>query len=51
MTVIGLLAASHIQADHQQRLLQAGAQRVALTFAQAEQFTREFLVTLGDQGA
>jgi HAD superfamily hydrolase (TIGR01509 family) len=50
MTVIGLLAASHIQADHQQRLLQAGAQRVALTFAQAEQFTREFFVTLGEQG-
>ena len=50
MAVIAVLAASHIQADHQQRLLQAGAQRVALTFAQAEKFTREFLVTLGDQG-
>jgi HAD superfamily hydrolase (TIGR01509 family) len=48
MTVIGLLAASHIPVDHHTRLLRAGAHHVALTFKQAERFTREFLLTLGD---
>jgi beta-phosphoglucomutase-like phosphatase (HAD superfamily) len=40
MTVIGLLAASHIPVDHHTRLLRAGAHHVALTFKQAERFTR-----------
>jgi HAD superfamily hydrolase (TIGR01509 family) len=47
MTVIGLLAASHIQADHPERLQRAGAQHIARTFREAEQITRDFLAALG----
>ncbi len=43
MTVIGLLAASHIPAGHRERLLAAGAQHVASTFNEAEQLTRKLL--------
>jgi HAD superfamily hydrolase (TIGR01509 family) len=48
MTVIGLLAASHIQAEHPEHLRQAGAQHVARTFQEVEHITRAFLATLGD---
>jgi beta-phosphoglucomutase-like phosphatase (HAD superfamily) len=43
MTVIGLLAASHIQDGHHERLRAAGAHHVASTFKEAEQITRELL--------
>jgi HAD superfamily hydrolase (TIGR01509 family) len=49
MTVIGLLAASHIQADHHERLQRAGAQHVARTFQEAEHITRAFLAALGNE--
>jgi HAD superfamily hydrolase (TIGR01509 family) len=40
MTVIGLLAASHIRDGHAARLRAAGARYIATTFAQAEDITR-----------
>ena len=40
MTVIGLLAASHIRDGHAARLRAAGAHYVAQTFAEAERITR-----------
>jgi HAD superfamily hydrolase (TIGR01509 family) len=40
MTVIGILAVSHIQKGHHQELLAAGAHHVAATFAEAEAITR-----------
>ena len=43
MTVIGLLAASHIRDGHEERLRRAGAHFVARTFAQAESITRDLL--------
>ncbi len=43
MTVIGLLAASHIQPDHGARLAAAGAHFVAESFAEAESITRQWL--------
>ena len=43
MTVIGLLAASHIQPDHGARLTAAGAHFVAESFAEAETVTRRWL--------
>ena len=43
MTVIGLLAASHIQAGHRQRLEAAGAHYVAATFEDAKEFTGDIL--------
>lgn len=43
MTVIGLLAASHIRDGHAARLKEAGAQHVAATFAEAETITRALL--------
>ncbi len=43
MTVIGLLAASHIREGHEARLRNAGAHFVARTFAQAESITRDLL--------
>ena len=46
MRVIGLLAASHIQDGHRQRLMKAGAQHVAASFAEAEAITRTFLASL-----
>jgi HAD superfamily hydrolase (TIGR01509 family) len=46
MTVIGLLAASHIQDGHRQRLMSAGAHRIADDFIQAEAITRTFLANL-----
>lgn len=47
MTVIGLLAASHIQDGHRDRLLQAGAHFVAASFAEAETITRGIIADLG----
>ena len=46
MTVIGLLAASHIQDGHRQRLMAAGAHGIANDFIQAEAITRTFLANL-----
>jgi HAD superfamily hydrolase (TIGR01509 family) len=46
MTVIGLLAASHVQADHPERLQRAGAQYIACTFEEAQHITGAFLATL-----
>ncbi len=43
MTVIGLLAASHIRAGHAERLKAAGAHYVAATFAEAETISRALL--------
>jgi HAD superfamily hydrolase (TIGR01509 family) len=43
MTVIGLLAASHIRDGHAAHLRAAGAQYVATTFAEAEALTRELI--------
>jgi HAD superfamily hydrolase (TIGR01509 family) len=43
MTVIGLLAASHIRDGHAARLRAAGARYIATTFAQAEAITRRLM--------
>ena len=43
MTVIGLVAASHIRDGYASRLRDAGAQYVAATFSEAEEFTRMLL--------
>ena len=43
MTVIGLLAASHIRDGHAVRLRAAGAHYVAQTFAEAERITRTLI--------
>ena len=43
MTVVGLLAASHIRAGHAERLQQAGARYLARSFKDVEEFTR-FLI-------
>jgi HAD superfamily hydrolase (TIGR01509 family) len=43
MTVIGLLAASHIRDGHAARLRAAGARYIATTFAQAEAITRRLV--------
>jgi beta-phosphoglucomutase-like phosphatase (HAD superfamily) len=47
MTVIGLVAASHIRDGHAARLTAAGAHHVAATFAEAEEITRGYLRTAG----
>lgn len=39
-TVIGLLAGSHIQSGHEQRLREAGAHHIARSFAEAADVTR-----------
>jgi beta-phosphoglucomutase-like phosphatase (HAD superfamily) len=49
MTVIGLLAGAHIQPGHDQHLRRAGAHHVALTFKEAEQFTREVLAAFSNR--
>jgi HAD superfamily hydrolase (TIGR01509 family) len=49
MTVIDLLAGAHIQSGHDQRLRRAGAHHVALTFKEAEQFTREALAAFSNR--
>lgn len=46
MTVIGLLAASHIQVGHGERLRAAGAHHVARTFREADGITRRLLEAL-----
>jgi len=46
MTVIGILAASHIQRDQRQRLCAAGARHVAQSFAEAEAITRRLLAAM-----
>jgi HAD superfamily hydrolase (TIGR01509 family) len=43
MTVIGLLAASHIRDGHAARLQAAGAHYIAATFAEAEKITRALI--------
>jgi HAD superfamily hydrolase (TIGR01509 family) len=43
MTVIGILAASHIQSKQRARLYSAGAHRVARSFREAEDITRQLL--------
>jgi HAD superfamily hydrolase (TIGR01509 family) len=43
MTVIGLLAASHIRDGHAHRLKDAGAHYIASTFAEAEAITRRLI--------
>ena len=43
VVVIGLLAASHIGDGHERVLEQAGAQRVAATYAEAAAITRTWL--------
>lgn len=43
MTVIGLLAASHIREGHAARLREAGAHHVAATFVEVTQITRALL--------
>jgi HAD superfamily hydrolase (TIGR01509 family) len=46
MTVIGILAASHIQRDQRARLCAAGAQHVAQSFAEAEAITRRLVAAM-----
>lgn len=46
MTVIGLLAGSHIQPGHGKRLEAAGAHRLATTFRDAEAITRHLLARM-----
>jgi hypothetical protein len=43
MAVIGVLAASHIQPNHGQRLRSAGAEHVAQSFGEAKRLTHQFL--------
>jgi HAD superfamily hydrolase (TIGR01509 family) len=43
MTVIGLLAASHVRSGHAARLKAAGAHYIASTFAEAEEISRPLL--------
>jgi beta-phosphoglucomutase-like phosphatase (HAD superfamily) len=43
MTVVGLLAASHIQVGHGDRLRSAGARFVVSTFKEAQEITRQLL--------
>jgi HAD superfamily hydrolase (TIGR01509 family) len=43
MTVIGLLAASHIQTGDEERLRKAGAHHIAHTFHEVEQSTRQLI--------
>jgi HAD superfamily hydrolase (TIGR01509 family) len=45
MTVIGLLAGSHIREGHAERLRAAGAHHLAATFAEAERISRGLLVS------
>jgi HAD superfamily hydrolase (TIGR01509 family) len=45
MTVIGVLAGSHIQEGHHDDLRAAGAHHVAFTFADAEKITRTMLMS------
>lgn len=46
MTVIGILAGSHIQADQGHQLRSAGAHRIARSFKEAEEMTRQLLAAL-----
>jgi beta-phosphoglucomutase-like phosphatase (HAD superfamily) len=46
MTVIGILAASHIQRDQRERLCSAGAQHVAQSFEEAEGITRRLFAAM-----
>lgn len=46
MTVIGILAASHIQRDQRERLCSAGAQHVAHSFEEAEGITRRLFAAM-----
>lgn len=46
MTVVGLLAASHIQVGHRERLCSAGAHHVAATFEDAKAMTGDILANL-----
>jgi HAD superfamily hydrolase (TIGR01509 family) len=46
MTVIGILAASHIQPHHQGRLSEAGAEHIAQSFVEAEEITHRLLATM-----
>ena len=46
MTVIGILAASHIQEGQRERLRSAGARDLARSFAEAEAITRRLLVAM-----
>jgi HAD superfamily hydrolase (TIGR01509 family) len=49
MTVIGILAASHIQPDHSERLRAAGAHYISHTFVEAEHLTRKWLAKMQDE--
>ena len=46
MTVIGILAGSHIQPHHRKRLGAAGAEHIAQSFVEAEEITRRLLATM-----
>jgi HAD superfamily hydrolase (TIGR01509 family) len=46
MTVIGVLAASHIQPDHRERLSAAGAEHIVQSFVEAEEITHRLLATM-----
>ena len=46
MTVIGILAASHIQPHHRERLSAAGAEHIAQSFVEAEEITHRLLATM-----
>jgi HAD superfamily hydrolase (TIGR01509 family) len=46
MTVIGVLAASHIQPGHRERLSEAGAEHIVQSFVEAEKITRRLLARM-----
>jgi hypothetical protein len=49
MTVIGLLAGSHIQPGHDHHIRWAGAHYVAGAFTEAEQITRNLIAAFPDK--
>ena len=51
MMVIGILAASHIQSKQRARLYSAGAHRVAQSFREAEDITRQLLAAMQAKSA
>jgi len=46
MTVVGVLAGSHVQAAQGQRLRSAGAHRIARSFKDGEGITRQLLAAI-----
>jgi len=45
MTVVGLMAGSHMRPEHRQRLISAGARLIASTFEEASDITRRLILS------